>query len=259
MTTPVDSRGYAHGDVLVSTDWVDAAPSGPGRPHRRIQRGHVALSVGPYPGRGPGGLDARPERPGTPRLPLARVVRGPRLTHRHHARHDGRLLRRQEQLVGVLRLLGLSAVRPRAGEGHGRGPPEMGEGRPPDDARRARASGGELPGARTPGRAAPGIPQRGPGALADERPTGGRAQPRRVSRRTHAHARLPERRRPAGRPHPGREEHSVGHGRSTPTTVRSRPRTSFAGSTSRNTRCSPPSPPSRTVESASAAATPGSC
>ena len=44
-------------------------------------------------------------------------------------RHDGRLLRRQEQLVGLLRLLGLQAVRPRRLPDHERRPQALGAGR----------------------------------------------------------------------------------------------------------------------------------
>ena len=47
-------------------------------------------------------------------------------------RHDGRVLRRQEQLVGLLRLLGVPAVRPHQREGHGRRPREVGEGEAAD-------------------------------------------------------------------------------------------------------------------------------
>jgi len=51
MTTPVEYRGYAHGDVLVSTDWVAAHLRDPSVPHHRIQRGHAPVCVRAHPGR----------------------------------------------------------------------------------------------------------------------------------------------------------------------------------------------------------------
>ena len=68
----------------------------------------------------------------------------------------------------------------------------------------------DLHGARAQRRAGPRVPRRGAGARRAEGPAGRRAQPRGVHRHAHAHARLSERRRAARRPHPGREERSLG-------------------------------------------------
>ena len=48
----IEARGYAHPEVLVSTDWVAAAPERSYRPHHRIERGHAALRLRPHPGGG---------------------------------------------------------------------------------------------------------------------------------------------------------------------------------------------------------------
>ena len=137
MTAPVESRGYANSDVLVSTDWVAAHLNDASV---RIVESNEDLLLYPS-GHIPGAvqvdwtLDLNDQ---VRRDYLAReAFERPGVAHRHHARDDGRLLRRQEQLVGVLRVLGLPAVRPHGGQDHGRRPPEVGEGRPPDDARRA--------------------------------------------------------------------------------------------------------------------------
>jgi 3-mercaptopyruvate sulfurtransferase SseA len=53
-------------------------------------------------------------------------VRGAARVEGHRQRHHRRLLRRQEQLVGVLCLLGLSALRPRQRADHERRAQEVG-------------------------------------------------------------------------------------------------------------------------------------
>ena len=133
MTANIEDKGYAHPEVLVSTDWVAEHSNDFERPRDRIERGHAALSVRPHSRRRPRRLDVGPERSDPARLHHARGIRGADVAHRRDAGHDGRLLRRQEQLVGVLCLLGLPAVRPHQGPRHGRRPDQVGEGRPAAD------------------------------------------------------------------------------------------------------------------------------
>ena len=111
----------ARPDVLVSTDWVSRhlAESADGPP-RRVQRGRAALRDRPPPQRRPRRLADGPAGPRRPRLHQPQAVRGALLAARHHARDDRRLLRRQVQLVGDLRLLDVHDVRPPRLPHHGR-------------------------------------------------------------------------------------------------------------------------------------------
>ena len=58
----------------------------------------------------------------------------------------------------------------------------------------------------------PRVPRRGARAPEEEGPAGGRAEPRGVPRREDPHARVSAGGLPPRRPHPGRQEHSVGQG-----------------------------------------------
>ena len=85
MATPIEQRGYAHPDVLVSTDWVEQHLNDPDGPHHRVERGHAALRVRPRARRGARGLDRRPERSDPPRLHHARGLRGADVDDRRDA------------------------------------------------------------------------------------------------------------------------------------------------------------------------------
>ena len=133
----IESRGYIHPEVLVSTDWVAQHLNDP--KVRIVESNEDTLLYPPGTSPAPSQVDWTAD--------LNDPLRRDYLTregfealmspHRRHEGHDRRLLRRQEQLVGDLRLLGVPALRPHQREGHGRRPPEVGEGRAPADPRRA--------------------------------------------------------------------------------------------------------------------------
>ena len=204
------------------------APERPERPHHRIERGHAALLVRPRARRGARRLDVRPQRSDPPRLHHARGLRGADVAHRRHARHHRRLLRRQEQLVGLLRLLGVPAVRPHQRQGHGRRSAEVGEGKETDVPRCARRIRGR-PTTRRNATIARIRAYRDEVLAAPEEARASSstsAAPRNTpARRLHMPDYPNEGARPR-RPHPRREERARGPGRSIPTTERSRRRRS---------------------------------
>ena len=102
---------YAHPEVLVSADWVEAHLEGSQGPHRRERRGHPALRSGSHSRGRPDRLAGRSPGPACSRLHQRREVRRVVLEGGDRQRHDRRLLRRQVELVGLLRLLGVQAVR----------------------------------------------------------------------------------------------------------------------------------------------------
>ncbi len=106
---------------------------------RRERRGRAALRHRPHPRRGEGRLAPRPQRPGHARLRRRRGLRGPDVAQGHRPRQHRRVLRRQEQLVGHLRAVGVHAVRPRRRAPARRRPREVGRRGPRDDHRGARA------------------------------------------------------------------------------------------------------------------------
>ena len=57
MTAPVESRGYVHGDVLVSTDWVADHLNDPTVRIVESNEDMLLYPSGPHPRRGAGGLD----------------------------------------------------------------------------------------------------------------------------------------------------------------------------------------------------------
>ena len=139
--TEIADRGYAHPEVLVSTDWVAAHLDDP---NVRIVESNEDLL-----------LYASGHIPGAVKVDWARDLNDqlrrdyldrPALRGADAARigiddgHDRRLLRRQEQLVGDLRLLGLPALRPHERQDHGRRPAEVGEGRARADHATCRAT-----------------------------------------------------------------------------------------------------------------------
>ena len=166
----IASRGYAHPDVLVSTEWVAAHSGDAGVRIVESNEDTLLYAVGARPGRRARRLDDRPQRSAPPRLHHARRLRGADVAHRRDAGHDGRVLRRQEQLVGVLRLLGVPAVRPHERPGDGRRPAEVGEGAAA--ARRAtcpRFAATSVPRAGARRRARSRLPRRGARAREGER------------------------------------------------------------------------------------------
>ena len=135
----IESRGYVHPEVLVSTDWVAEHLNDPAIRIVESNEDPLLYASGHIPGAvevdwtrdlndpvrrdylGREGFEALMRRIG--------VDQG----------HDGRLLRRPQQLVGDLCLLGLPALRPRQGEDHGRRADQVGERGPAADQGRRRA------------------------------------------------------------------------------------------------------------------------
>ncbi len=121
---------YAYPDVLVTTQWVADHQQDP---NVRIvesdedplvyQQGHIAGAVR---------LDWHTElrKSRRARLRRPRKVRASDVRQGDWERYDRRVVRRQEQLVGLLRLLGDEAVRPCQVRDHGRRPEAMGARRP---------------------------------------------------------------------------------------------------------------------------------
>ena len=133
----IAARGYANPECSVSTDWVAAHLNDPTVRIVESNEDTLLYASGHIPGAvhvdWTADLNDQLRRDYITREGFEALMSRIGATHEH----DRRLLRRQEQLVGVLRLLGVPALRPHEREGHGRRPPEVGEGRPADDARRA--------------------------------------------------------------------------------------------------------------------------
>ena len=104
-------QSYAHPERLVSADWLagNLGQRGPGR--RRVRRGRSALRRRPHSRCRQDRLAYRPQRPDGARLHQRRAVRGADGPQRHRPRRHRRDLRRQEQLVGGVRVVGVHAVR----------------------------------------------------------------------------------------------------------------------------------------------------
>ena len=187
------------------------APERSEGPHPRERRGRAALRHGPHSRRAEDRLAHRPERPGHARLRLARAVPGAAAPTGDRRAHDGRLLRRQEQLVGGVRVLGVPAVRLHEREAARRRAGEVGAGGPADDDRRpdvSRATNYKAP-ERNDAKIRAFMDEvlrarDAKGKLVDVR------SPDEFTGKKHAHARVSAGRRAARRAHPGREERSVG-------------------------------------------------
>ena len=125
----IEDRGYAHPEVLVSTDWVAAHLNDP--TIRIIESNEDTLLYAS--GHVPGAVHVDWTSDLNDQLRRDYITREgfEALMSRIGADqgHDRRVLRRQEQLVGVLRLLGVPAVRPHERQGHGRRPRQVGEGK----------------------------------------------------------------------------------------------------------------------------------
>ena len=133
----IETRGYAHPEVLVSTDWVAAHLNDPSV--RIIESnedtllyasGHIPASVNVD---WTSDLNDQLRRDYITREGFEQLMSRIGATQGHH----GGVLRRQEQLVGLLRLLGVPALRPHQRPGDGRRPHQVGEGEAAGHARGA--------------------------------------------------------------------------------------------------------------------------
>ena len=177
MSTPA-AAAYAKPDVLVSTEWLAGQLDNPSIRVIESNEDTLLYASGHIPGAAH--VDWTADLNDQIRRDyITRRVRNADVAHRRDARHDHRLLRRQEQLVGDLRVLGLPAVRPHQGQDPQRRPPEVGEGRPRDEPRDHDLRPLALPGAGAQRQDHPRLPRRGLEGRPGERP-GRRAQPRRA-------------------------------------------------------------------------------
>ena len=109
--TPIEQRGYAHPEVLVSTDWVAQHLKDPKVRLVESNEDILLYDTGHIPGAVKVDWTTDLNDPlirdyvDQERLAEAAPVEG------HQRRHHRRLLRRQEQLVGHLRALGAPALR----------------------------------------------------------------------------------------------------------------------------------------------------
>ncbi len=170
MALPYDStakfQDYARPEMLVSTEWLAEHLGDPGPGRGRVRRGRAALRHRAHPRRGQGRLAHRAERPGHPRLPrrrgFARRCRG----EGHRPGQHDRALRRQLQLVGGVRAVGVHAcsATPTCGCWTAAGRSGSAEGR---ELTRdgAEAAAGRLPGHRAQRHADPRVPRPGHGHI----------------------------------------------------------------------------------------------
>ena len=135
--TPIEKRGYAHPEVLVSTDWVAEHLKDPKVRMVESNEDILLYDTGHIPGAvkvdWTTDLNDPLIRDYIDRERLQTLLR----VEGHQRRHDRRLLRRQEQLVGHLRALGAPALRPQEREGHGRRAAPLGGRGPAAHDRRA--------------------------------------------------------------------------------------------------------------------------
>ena len=180
--TPIEQRGYAHPEVLVSTDWVAEHLNDPKVRLVESNEDILLYDTGHIPGAvkidWTTDLNDQVVRDYVDRGRLRGAAPGPG----DQQRHDDRVLRRQEQLVGHLRALGAAAVRAREREGARRRPAPLGGRGPEALDRHAVVSQGEHHGGRAERRADPRVPGRRAGAPEDEGAAGGRAEPGGVPR-----------------------------------------------------------------------------
>ena len=203
---------YAHPERLVTTDWLAEHLGEPGPRRRRVRRGRAALRDRPHPRRRQDRLAHRPQRPGRARLRRRRAA-SPRCSARKGISRDDdrRDLRRQEQLVGGLRPLGVLAVRPR-GRAPARRRPRQVDRRGPRRSRPTPPTPApiEYPVVERDDTRAPRL--QGGRARPPRQPAHRRPLPRGVRRRAHHGARLPRGGRAARRPHPDRRRACRGRG-----------------------------------------------
>src|SRR6266498_4005444 len=154
----IAKRGYAHPEVLVSTQWVEEHRTDP--KVRIVESNEDIL------------LYETGHIPGAVKVDWVTDLNDP--------------------LVGDVRLLGLHAVRRRAAQGDGRRPAALGGGGPRAGHRGAQVSRGQHHRGGTRRFPDPRVPRRGGAARAASRAAGRRAQSRGVPRRAAAHARVSE-------------------------------------------------------------------
>ena len=111
--TPIEQRGYAHPEVLVSTDWVAQHLNDPKVRLVESNEDILLYDTGHIPGAvkidWTTDLNDQLVRDYVDKSQLQALLR----SQGHQQRHHDRLLRRQEQLVGHLRALGAAALRHR--------------------------------------------------------------------------------------------------------------------------------------------------
>ena len=202
--------GYAHPEVLVSTDWVAEHLDDPNVRIVESDEDVLLYDMGHIPGAIK--LDWHTDLQDQVEARFYRQggLRGAVAQERHRQRHDRRVLRRPQQLVRHLRLLAVQVFRPQRRAGHERRPRQVGGRGPAHVARRSLLPGDDLHRAGA-GRAHPGLPRRRAEAGQVGRAGAGRCPLRaRVHRRGAAHGGLRAGGRAAGRPRPGRQEHPLG-------------------------------------------------
>ena len=141
---------YAHPEVLVSTAWVDEHENDPNVRIVESDEDVLLYQQGHVPGAVRIDWHTDLQDPLETRLHRQDALRRPLRAQRNRPRYRRRLLRRQKQLVGLLRLLDLQALRPRRLPHHGRRTQTLGNGQPPLVARsRARLSPHRISGPRS--------------------------------------------------------------------------------------------------------------
>ena len=100
-------------DVLVTADWAEKNLGTDGIVFVEVDEDTTAYDGGPHPRRRQDQLDDRAAGPGPPRHRRQGAVREAAVRQGHRQRRHRRALRRQQQLVRGLRVLGLQALRPR--------------------------------------------------------------------------------------------------------------------------------------------------
>ena len=126
VVTPITERGYAHPEVLVSTDWVAAHLDDPKVRIVESDEDLSALRDRAHPRCSEDRLGHRPQRPAPARLRLPRCPGGAAALEGNLRRHHHRALRRQEQLVGGLLVLGAATLRAGQPAADGWWPPALG-------------------------------------------------------------------------------------------------------------------------------------
>ena len=158
--TPIEQRGYAHPEVLVSTDWVAQHLNDPKVRLVESNEDILLYDTGHIPGAvkidWTTDLNDQLIRDYVDRSRLQALLRSQRDQRRHH----DRLLRRQEQLVGHLRALGAPALRRHEREDPRRRTAPLGGRGPEALDRHAELSGGEHHGRRAERPADPRLPRR---------------------------------------------------------------------------------------------------
>ena len=107
----MSTDSYAHPEVLVSTDWVAQHLNDPKVRIVESDEDVLLYDIGHVPGAVKIDWHTDLQRSDRARLPRRRSVLGTAAGQRHRRRHHRGVLRRQEQLVGLLCVLGVQVVR----------------------------------------------------------------------------------------------------------------------------------------------------